>query len=156
MFIPKPPTHFRGYKVHLLNPITDTMINFYPFMHFIIKGVISTSPLASDFLFAILGYHCMEKNISVFLYEQGYPSCQDLKIDDPMDIMFHHGRLYVLTGTAKIMVYAFKPHWTVSIISVPYLEKKIVILAHATVGLLSLMMTSLLYPMIPSWESNNN
>ncbi|CAL9760893.1 unnamed protein product [Musa acuminata subsp. burmannicoides] len=124
IFVPKPPIRFRGYTVHLLNPITGTMIKFYPFMHFIVKGVISTSPLASDFLFAILGSHCMEENISVFLYEPGYQSCQDLEIDDPMDIMFHHGRLYVLTGKAKIMVYAFKPHWKVSIIPIPSLFGK--------------------------------
>ncbi|URE30028.1 hypothetical protein MUK42_12980 [Musa troglodytarum] len=125
-FSHNPPEVFLGSKAHLLNPITGATLDIYPCSHHIVKSIISTSPLAEDCLFITLGYRFLESYKSVNVHKLRHHSIKTLEIDDqPTDIMFHRGRLYVLTDSAKIKVYTFKPHHhKVLVIPIPFLNRE--------------------------------
>ncbi|CAL9168133.1 unnamed protein product [Musa hybrid cultivar] len=111
-----------GYQASLLNPITRVMVHFGPCVNRVVKGIISASPLTTGFILATLGYNLVDSYRCVTVYRAWQLTYEELEVDDPMDILFHHGRLYILTGSAEIVVYMFKPHPVVSsIIPIPSL-----------------------------------
>ncbi|CAL9042758.1 uncharacterized protein LOC135594146 [Musa acuminata AAA Group] len=123
-FSHNPPEVFLGSKARLLNPITGATLDISPCSHHIDKSIVSTSPLATDCLFITLGNRFLEPYKSVTVHNLRSHTFKTLEIDDePMDIMFHHGRLYVLTDSAKIKVYMFKPRHKASVIPIPFLNR---------------------------------
>ncbi|RWW64289.1 hypothetical protein BHE74_00028485 [Ensete ventricosum] len=119
-----PPEVIFGSTARLLNPITGDTLDVSPCVHRIVKGIISTSPLATDGLFVTLGYEFLDSDKSVTVHKPGNHTFERLEIDDPIDIMFHHGSLYVLTDSAEIKVYMFEPYRKVSVGPVPSLFTK--------------------------------
>ncbi|URE41908.1 hypothetical protein MUK42_12953 [Musa troglodytarum] len=113
---------FLGYQASLLNPITGVMVHFGPCVNYVVKGIISASPLTAGFIYASLGYNLADAYKCVTVYRPWQLTYEELEVDDPMDILFHHGRLYILTGSVEIVVYMFEPHPMVSsIIPIPSL-----------------------------------
>ncbi|CAL9129538.1 unnamed protein product [Musa textilis] len=119
-----PPEVLFGSKARLLNPVTGDTLDISPCVHRPVKGIISTSPLATDCLFITLGYEFFDLYKTVTVHNLGNHMFERLEIDDPMDIMFHHGSLYVLTDSAKLNVYMFEPCHKVLVIPVPSLFRK--------------------------------
>ncbi|XP_065023276.1 uncharacterized protein LOC135649095 [Musa acuminata AAA Group] len=119
-----PPEVLFGSKARLLNPITGDTVDISPCVHRLVKCIISTSPLAAGCLFITLGSEFFDSYRSVTVHKPGNHTFERLEIDDPMDIMFHRGRLYVLTDSAELIVYMFEPCRKASVISVPSLFRK--------------------------------
>ncbi|CAL9168150.1 unnamed protein product [Musa hybrid cultivar] len=121
MHLRKPRRRFQEFEARLLNPITGATVELPSFPPTIIKSIISTSPFATDFTLAALCFELTNFDKYVIVYRPGHPRGKKLLIDDAIDIVFHHGRLYVLTDSAEIWVCAFDPRWRVSFQCIPTL-----------------------------------
>ncbi|URE26198.1 hypothetical protein MUK42_12979 [Musa troglodytarum] len=121
MHLREPRNHSQYYEAHLLNPITGATVELPPFPPTVIKGVISTSPFATDFMLAALCFESTNFDKYVIVYQPRHPRRKKILIDNAMDIMFHHGRLYILTDLAELLVGVFDPRWKVSFKSIPTL-----------------------------------
>ncbi|RZR94237.1 hypothetical protein BHM03_00022899 [Ensete ventricosum] len=121
MLLREPRQHSPECEAHLLNPVTGATVELPPFPPTTIKGVISTSPFAADFMLAALCFEVSNLDKFVIAYRPMQPWRKKILIDDAVDIVFHHGRLYVLTSSADIWVCVFDPSWKVSFGYIPSL-----------------------------------